>query len=221
MCLRLQVHSKTVKRKPPTRMKARLRGDSMRNLAGGLMGIIIGSFSLVALAGLSPTQPAYPEPFNALWFMLDGSGALQSTFQGLFNLSSAGAYLISWVIVGIVIAPFSKKGWNTLRSIVWAGVFLAIFALISRVLQNPSFWDVNLNPMRNYDLVYQFAMSIVVSLFAMISAIPITASIEKVRKPSEPPLPVKIETLCKCGAIFKSNPLICSECGSVLRDIED
>lgn len=189
----------------------------MRNLAGGLLGIVVGSCSFVGLAGLLPPQPAYPEPFNMIWFILDGSWALQSTIQGLFNFPTAAAYLISWVIIGTIIAPFSRKGWNTLRSALWVGVFLTIFALISQLLRDPLFWDIALNPMRNYAIVYQSAISMVASLFVMITALPITAAIERMRGTAEPPIPVKIETVCQCGAVFKSNPLICSECGAILR----
>lgn len=213
--------SKTVKRGPPTRMKTLSRGDSMRNLVGGLLGIVVGSCAFVGVTGLLPPQPAYPEPFNTIWFILDGSWSLQSTIQGLFNYPTAAAYLISWIIIGMIIAPFSRKGWNTLRSALWVGVFLAIFALISLLLKNPSFWDVALNPMRNYALVIQFAMSMVASLFVMISALPITAAVEMVRRTAEPPIPGKIETVCQCGAVFKSNPLICSECGAILRNSDD
>jgi hypothetical protein len=43
----------------------------------------------------------------------------------------------------------------------------------------------------------------------------------RARKQSEVPIPQLIETRCQCGAVFKSKPLICSECGAVLRDAED
>ena len=193
----------------------------MRNLAGGLLGIVVGSCSFVGLAGLLAPEPAYPEPFNAIWFILDGSWALHSTIASIFNSQTAIAYLISWIITGMIIAPFSRKGWNTLRSALWIGAFLAVFALMSQLLKDPSFWDVTLNPMRNYAILYQSAMSMVASLFAMISALPITATIERVRRTAEPPMPVKIETVCQCGAVFKSNPLICSECGAILRKSDD
>ncbi|MDH4212900.1 MAG: hypothetical protein OEV85_03170 [Candidatus Thorarchaeota archaeon] len=193
----------------------------MRNFAGGFIGIIVGSFSLVILAGILPSQPSYPDPFNAIWFLLAGSWVFQSTLQELVNMTLAGPLLLSWLIIGIVIAPFSRKGWNLLRSTLWVAVFLTIFALIFQVLENPSFWDVNLNPTRNYDLIFQFATSIVVSLFALPSAIPITITIERARQTGEQPIPEKIETICECGAIFKSNPIICSECGRILRMLEN
>jgi len=67
--------------------------------------------------------------------------------------------------------------------------------------------------------MYHFIGTMLISLFAIPSAIPITIIIEKVRRQSEEPIPEKIETTCECGAVFKSNPLICSECGKQLRDV--
>jgi hypothetical protein len=193
----------------------------MRNFIGGLLGIVVGSYSLIYLTGLIPPQPAYPEPFNSTWFILNGSWKFQSTLQEIFSPSIIGSLLISWLIIGIVIAPFSRKGWNVLRSILWVGIFLTVFSLVFQILENPTFWDISLNPTRNYDLLFQFATSLIVSLFALPSAIPITTTIERARQTREPPLPNKIETVCECGAVFKSNPLICSECGRILRKSEN
>jgi hypothetical protein len=193
----------------------------MRNFIGGLIGVVIGCYSLVALAGLLPPQPPYPEPFDTFWFLLNGSWVFQSTIQELFNQSLVSALVISWLIIGIVIAPFSRKGWNILRSTLWVGVFLTILALMFQLVEDPTFWDITLNPTRNYDLLFQFITSIVVSLFALPSAIPITISIERALQTGETPIPEKIETVCECGAVFKSNPLICSECGRILRQSEN
>ncbi|MFW9959618.1 MAG: hypothetical protein ACFFDV_01280 [Candidatus Thorarchaeota archaeon] len=192
----------------------------MRNFLGGLIGIVIGSFSLVNLAGLNSSQPSFPDPFKALGFLPNGSWVFQSTLQELFNQTLVIPILASWLIVGVVVAPFSRKGWNLLRSTIWVGVFLTIFALMFQILENPSFWDVNLNPTRNYDLLFQFVTSIIVSLFALPSAIPITLIIEKTQQTKDPPIPDKIETKCECGAVYKSNPLICSECGRILKVVE-
>jgi hypothetical protein len=193
----------------------------MRNFVGGLIGFIVGSYSLVYLAGVFPPQPSYPEPFSTIWFLFSGSWAFLSTLQEIFNQSVIGSLLISWLIIGIVIAPFSQKGWNVLRSTLWVGCFLFIFAVIFQILENPFFWDVSLNPTRNYDLLFQFITFQVVSLFALPSAIPISIVIERVRQTGESPLPNHIETVCECGAVFKSNPLICSECGRILRRPEN
>lgn len=188
----------------------------MRNLLGGLVGILIGSVTIVALLGLP--DPAYSWPYSSIWFILSGSNALKITIDGILNQSSILEYILTWVIVGLVIAPFSKKGWNTLRTILWAGIVLGILSIISVILSNAEFWT---SPTRNIDLVYHFVISVSVTLCTLPSAIPLTMIIERVKRQSELPIPEKIETVCECGAIFKSNPLICSECGKQLRDTQN
>jgi hypothetical protein len=34
----------------------------------------------------------------------------------------------------------------------------------------------------------------------------------------EHPIPEKIETICECGAMFKSIPMMCSECGKIFSE---
>jgi hypothetical protein len=193
----------------------------MRNLAGGLIGIVVGSYLIVALVGFSPPEPAYSDPFNVMWPLFVGSLALRSTLQGFFDGQVALFYLVTWLVIGIIIAPFSRKGWNTARTAVWGGVALAILALIAQLFGDPAYWDTTLNLLRNYDLLYQFAISLVTSLMTLLSAIPLTIVIDRARQTAEPPISDKIETRCDCGAVFKSNPLICSECGAILRKSED
>jgi hypothetical protein len=193
----------------------------MRNLAGGFLGVAIGSYLIVALVGFSPPEPAYPSPLNLIWAVFIGSQALRSTLQTIFQGQIAVLYLVTWLLIGLVIAPFSRKGWNTVRTAVWVGVTLAIMALVGQLFENPTYWDITLNPLRNYDLIYQFSISIVTSLLTLLSAIPLTMVIDKARQTGELPIPEKIETRCNCGAVFKSNPLICSECGATLRQPED
>ncbi|TFG34697.1 hypothetical protein EU527_01870 [Candidatus Thorarchaeota archaeon] len=188
----------------------------MRNLLAGVLGSIIGAITIVVLLGLSEVE--YPAPYDIVWFILEGNNALQSTFQGLLTTSYIPAYIITWVIVGIIITPFSKRGWNTVRSALWVGIIQGIFTLLSIVLVSPEFWD---SPTRNISLIYKFALSVIVSLSSLISAYPLSILIERVRRQKEPPIPNKIETRCICGAVFKSNPLICSECGTILRYSED
>jgi hypothetical protein len=93
--------------------------------------------------------------------------------------------------------------------------------LIAQLFGDPAYWDITLNPLRNYDLLYQFTTSLVTSLMALLSAIPMTIVIDRARQTAEPPIPDKIETRCECGAVFRSNPLICSECGAILRSPDD
>jgi len=186
----------------------------MRNLLGGIIGILIGSLLLTILVGLS--DPIYSWPYSMIWFLLSGSDALRLSSDGLFNPTSSLRYILTWILIGVIIGLFSKKGWNTIRSMLWAGLILGILSLASVLLLNPGYW---IAPTRNLDLMYHFIGTMLISLFAIPSAIPITIIIEKVRRQSEEPIPEKIETTCECGAVFKSNPLICSECGKQLRDV--
>ncbi|MHA1135592.1 MAG: hypothetical protein ACTSSE_03820 [Candidatus Thorarchaeota archaeon] len=187
----------------------------MRNSLGGLIGMLIGSVTIVLLLGIQ--DPVYSWPYSSIWFILGGSSALKASFDGFLNQSMLLGYILTWVIVGLVISPFSKKGWNTLRTALWGGLILGILSLVSLILLNAGFWT---SPTRNIDLLYHFVISIFVSFLAIPSAIPTTIVIDRIRKQSEEPIPEKIETSCECGAIFKSNPLICSECGKQLRERE-
>jgi len=188
----------------------------MRNLIAGLLGTVIGAVLIVILLG--PSQPSYPAPYDKVWFIFAGSNALQTTPYGLLKFSTSITFLITWIVIGIIIAPFSKKGWNTVRSAIWIGIFQGIVVLASLLLTNPEFWSAST---RNLELVYIFATSLLVSLCSLISAYPMSILLVRARKQSEAPIPQMIETRCQCGAVFKSKPLICSECGTVLREVED
>jgi hypothetical protein len=185
----------------------------MRNILSSLVAVVIGSIVIVILLDL--TQPAYPEPFSLLWILLLGSSTLQSTFSFIFDPSVVFMYLVSWIVIGLIVGPFSKAGWNTLRSTLWVGLIHAILALASLLLLDPAFWGL---PSRNFDLLYQFATSMIVALLALPSALPTALLIGRIQKQSDPPVPTKIETRCECGAVFKSKPMLCSECGRRLAD---
>ncbi len=188
----------------------------MRNLLAGLSGAIIGAIMITSLLGLA--QPNYSPPYDMVWFIFIGSSALHSTLSGLLDITSTAAYLITWLVLGIIIAPFSKRGWNIVRSALWIGIILGILKLGSVLLVNPEFWTA---ATRNLNLVYIFSTALLISLLSLMSAAPLSIILDRYKKQSEPPIPDKIETRCQCGAVFKSNPLICSECGAVLREIED
>ncbi|MFW9843274.1 MAG: hypothetical protein ACFFEV_01730 [Candidatus Thorarchaeota archaeon] len=186
----------------------------MRNLLGGLVGVLVGSVVIVMLANLS--DPMYSWPYNMIWFLLSGSDALRLSINGFLNPSVSLGFILTWILLGVIVGIFSKKGWNTLRSTLWAGLILGILSLSSVLLQDPGYWT---SPTRNLDLLYHFVGAIILSLCAIPSAIPITFVIERAITKAEEPIPEKIETTCECGAVFKSNPLICSECGKQLRDL--
>ena len=186
----------------------------MKNSLGGLIGVLLGSSVLVMLVNL--VNPIYSWPYNSIWFLLSGSDALRLSVDGFLNLSTTVGYVVTWIIVGVILGFFSKMGWNTLRSAIWTGVILGILSLASVLLVNAEYWE---SPTRNIDLMYHFVTSIIIALCAIPSALPTTMVIERIRKQAEEPIPEKIETSCECGAVFKSNPLICSECGKQLRDM--
>ena len=186
----------------------------MRNLLGGLVSILVGSIVLVTLVNLP--DPMYSWPYNLLWFFFSGSDALRLSIDGFFNPISSIGYILSWLVIGLIIGLFSKKGWNSIRSILWAGLILGILSLASVMLQDAGYWT---SPTRNVDLLYHFIGSILISLCAIPSVVPVTIVTERIGRQAEEPIPEKIETTCECGAVFKSNPLICSECGKQLRDV--
>ncbi len=172
--------------------------------------------TIVMLYGLA--QPTYPEPFNIIWFLLAGSSALQSTLFNPVSSMSIILYIISWIVIGLVIGVFSKPGWNSVRSAIWVGLIHAVFALISLLFLDSEFW---IRASRNFDLLVQFFTSLILSILTLPSALPIAMIVDRINRKAEPPIPTKIETVCECGAIFKSNPMICSECGRTLNSSRD
>lgn len=157
-------------------------------------------------------QTVYPEPFNTVSFLLSGSVLLQSTLLGLMDWAVSGQYVVAWLIIGLAIAPFSKPNWNALRSALWVGLFIALLATGSILITNPSFWY---SPSRNMDLITLFTSSLIASPLSLLSCIPISLSAAWLTSGEATP-PEKIETVCECGAVFKSRPVFCSECGRQL-----
>ena len=187
----------------------------MRNFVGGLLAVFIGSVVIVLLLGVS--NPVYPEPFNMIWFLLSGSSTFQTALGDPLTPMLLTLFILSWIVIGLVIGPFSKPGWNTIRAAIWVGLILAILALASELLLNPEFWSLEINPDRNLDLISLFASSLILSLLTLPSAIPTAMIVERLGRQAERPIPSVIETICECGAVFKSNPMICSECGKMLN----
>ncbi len=185
----------------------------MRNTLGGLVATLIGSWLMVFI--LNQSQPAYPQEVASIWVLLAGSYSLSQSYVALFNPLTVGSYMLVWLIVGLVIAPFSKSGWNAVRTAVWTGVWVSIWALTSTLLLNPAFWiDAN----RNWSLLLLFTSTIVTANIALLSAYPTTRIIRMTHREGELPIPEKIETICECGAVFKSKPMLCSECGKVFSE---
>jgi hypothetical protein len=196
----------------------RLRGiqpcsvTRMKNFVGGFIAVMIGSVTITILLQLP--QPAYPEPFNSVWYILAGSSALRNTLLNPTTPLTVLLYVASWIVIGLIVGLFSKPGWNTVRSAIWVGLIQAIFALVSLLLLSPDFW---VSSSRNIGLLYQFSTSLILSMLSLFSGIPTAMIVEKFGIESEQPVPSKIETICECGAVFKSKPMMCSECGRTLN----
>ena len=187
----------------------------MRNVLSAILAVVVGSFLLAILLGLP--DPVYPEPFNIAWMLLVGSEALAAT-ASLSLTSVIVPYLITWLIIGFLIGPFSRAGWNTFRSVLWVGFVLAILALASELLLNPGFWILEVNPDRNYDLLILFISSLIIALLSLPTALVSSYLTNRLGQQAEPEVPIKIETICECGAVFKSKPMLCAECGRSLTD---
>ena len=147
----------------------------MRNFLGGLIAVVIGSFAVMQIPGLG--QPTYPEPYNLIGFLLAGSSALQSTLFGPLTVVLIVQYVAVWCLIGFIIGPFSKAGWNTVRSAIWAGLLLGVFALMSLLLLDSEFWG---SANRNLDLLSQFVTSLVLSVLTLPTALPTAMLFEPV-----------------------------------------
>ncbi|TFH09237.1 MAG: hypothetical protein E4H14_04860, partial [Candidatus Thorarchaeota archaeon] len=71
----------------------------MRNLLGGIIGILVGSMVLVILVSLS--DPIYSWPYKMIWFLLIGSDALRVSIDGLFNPIVSLGYILTWILIGV------------------------------------------------------------------------------------------------------------------------
>jgi hypothetical protein len=180
----------------------------MRNMLGGLLAAFIGSWLLVFILNLS--QPAYPQELIFLWGFLTGSQYLSHTYTVLSDPFTLVSYLLVWLIMGLIVAPFSKSGWNSVRTAIWAGVWISIWAVTSILLLNPEFWS---DPNRNWSLLILFTSTIMTASITLLSAYPVTRIIRLAFRERELPIPERIEARCQCGAVFKSKPIVCSECG--------
>ena len=180
----------------------------MRNMLGGLLAAFVGSWLLVFILNLS--QPAYPQELIFLWGFLTGSQYLSHTYTVLSDPFTLVSYLFVWLIMGLIVAPFSKSGWNSVRTAIWAGVWISIWAVTSILLLNPEFWS---DPNRNWSLLILFASTIMTASITLLSAYPVTRIIRLAFRERELPIPERIEARCQCGAVFKSKPIVCSECG--------
>ncbi|MFW9907108.1 MAG: hypothetical protein ACFFEF_00925 [Candidatus Thorarchaeota archaeon] len=121
--------------------------------------------------------------------------------------------VLLWFCVGIITAPFARSEWNQVRSLVYVGVILGILSLSGMLLQDPSFWAM---ADRNYVLLLMFVSGTVSSLISLIAALPLVLAFKQIRKSADIAPPDGIETVCECGTVFKSKPMLCAVCGRIL-----
>lgn len=174
------------------------------------MGFLTGTF-LVFLLSLT-TVPDYPADFAILWPLLVGGDVLHSV---AILLANPVTMIITWIIVGVVISPFSTTRWNTSRTTLWLGVYIAIATLSSSLLQDSSLWTGDRDA-RNLFLVAEFIVSLIIAQIALLSGIPFSEYIIRKKRGSDPPIPEEIKTECECGAVFSSKPILCAICGRKL-----
>jgi len=185
----------------------------MRNFAGGFAGSILAM--ALAYFLIDNISIAYPENVEMLGFLLTGSVILSGSLESIISLNSIFELILVWGLVGLIVAPFGVSEWNLLRTAVWMGGIIATFALSSTLLVNPGFWVQN---DRNLLLAFLYARTIMASLISVpFSFLVFNAKKRWLSKRPEP-IPEKIETVCECGAVYKSNPLVCVECGRQLRE---
>jgi hypothetical protein len=184
----------------------------MKNFTGGVIATVGACLAVYLLSGMP--SASYPQPYDIVTFLLVGGTSLSRTAAGLGDLSETALRLIAWAILGLLVVPFSKPGWNLVRSCIWAGAALAAISLASTMLLHPEFWS---SPDRNVTLLVLFLSSIASAQVSLLTAVPGAALAARLTAEREAPPPSLIETVCECGARFKSNPLMCSECGRVLR----
>jgi hypothetical protein len=185
----------------------------MRNLFGAIIGFLVGTLLVVYFVSLSPN--VYPQPFDVIWFLLDGAHQLELTYSSFFTPGQGIVVLGIWIIIGAISSPFSKNETNTVRTSFWIGIIVGTFSVASLLLNDPGLWD---SPERNLVLILDYIQAILSSFVSLISAIPLVWIRKKFLREKDLVPPTKIETVCECGAVFKSKPMICAECGQSLVD---
>jgi hypothetical protein len=183
----------------------------MKNLIGAILSFIVGSLALYAL-GLD--IPEYPVPYGTFAIFLAASSVLLNTFSTLSWGIDFLQHLLAWLLIGFLSGLFSDGTWTNVRTAVWVGLVIGTVHLASTLLLNPSFWY---QTDRNVVILVSFILALLTSQLSLVSSIPATLIVNRIRAKEPPEAPERIETRCQCGAVFKSNPILCSECGRVLE----
>ncbi len=183
----------------------------MKNFIGAFLGFVVGSLTLYAL-GLE--IPPYPAPYDIIGILLAAASALFNTFSTAALGIGILEHMIAWLLIGLISGLLSEGKWNNVRTAVWLGIVIGVLHLASKLLLNPSFWNQS---DRNLVILISFVVVLPASQITLLTSIPVSYLVGRIRADEPPQAPKKIETRCECGAVFKSNPILCSECGKVLR----
>ena len=188
----------------------------MRNFLGGAIGFLIGLVLSNIL--LATSIPAFPQSVQSIVPILVGAQLLHPT-SVVNNYELLPPYIIIWLIIGIFSGLFATSKWNTLRTSLWTSILVVLLSLITMFILDPTLWTAN-QLQRNWGIILHSIAGLGVIPVTLPTAIPVYSIIRRIRTEAEQPQPEKIETRCTCGAVYRSNPLICSECGRTLREDE-
>ncbi|MGY5874487.1 MAG: hypothetical protein RTU30_01965 [Candidatus Thorarchaeota archaeon] len=188
----------------------------MKNMVGGFIASVIGSIMIVSLAGMTQI---YPAPFDVMWIFLTGATGLHPITL-IVNSGLMLPYITTWIVMGCVEGLFSDSKWNAVRTAMWVAIIITLLSLVSALIIDPALWNIE-QTQRNWSLVLHLVGSLLISMTSLVGAIPVVSILGYFRREREIPPPERIETICDCGAVFKSNPMLCSECGSSLREVVD
>ena len=188
----------------------------MRNFLGGAVGFLIGT--ALSLLLITTNAPEFPQSVQILVPILVGAQLLHPSAVAN-NIDLLPIYIIIWLIVGVFSGLSATSKWNTLRTSLWVSIFVVLFSLLSLLILDPTLWTAD-QLQRNWGIILHFIAGLCVIPLTIPTAIPVYMIINKIQTEAEQPQPEIIETRCICGAVFRSNPLICSDCGRKLREDE-
>ncbi|MDF1540464.1 MAG: hypothetical protein P1Q69_16330 [Candidatus Thorarchaeota archaeon] len=184
----------------------------MKNLIGGIIGTVTVS-ALMPIFHIPPLY-GYPEPFSDIWVILNGPQSVVFALQNLQFPHYLFGLLVSFIAAGIIVSLFSESVGKSIRTSLWMGVVLGTVLIASVLVVDPSFWTME---NRNITLVIFYIQNILVSLISLVSAIPLVWLRIRLKDGGAISAPPVIQTTCDCGAVYKSKPMICSECGRTLE----
>lgn len=184
----------------------------MRNFGGALAAALVGAYLTdVWVSGIRGSTDVLTRILRGGEYLLSVQGVVDHVLNPLTHLPT-------WLLMGVIAGVVAKRGWNSVRSSLWLGAVLSALAIAALLISNPSLWD---SPERNTTLFLVFAQGILLSQVSLVTILPTSIAVEVLTRGGTVPPPESILTRCECGAVFKSRPLICSECGRELGTEDD